>query len=202
MLFKKNLYWWSILTVVALIILGTGILITMTETTILDNQSGYALEANSVGNASNKIAITEIEKLGAVVTAKISENDKDCIEVKLLGPGYYTREWKGGERGFRYLSGLANIGSLRIQDIEQFTDQSMIHLKGLSSLESLMLVHTQVSDDGLIYLKDLKNLKFLGLISNKFTDQALEHIKGLTNLKSLRLDDTQITNEGVNPNVA
>jgi len=149
------------------------------------------------GEGQHNRAIGEIEKLGGVVDVKTSESGDEYTEVKLLGPGYY-REWKGGAHGLKHPKRLENVRSLRIQDVGDFADEHMVHLKGLTGLRSLMLVRTKVTDEGLVHLKNLKNLEFLGLMSNRFTDGAVNHIRGLTSLKSLRLDDTEITHERVN----
>lgn len=141
-------------------------------------------------------AATEIGKLGGVVAVKTSERGEEYTEVTLLGPGH-SREWKGGTQAFKHLSRLTNVRSLRIQDVEEFSDEHMVHVKGLRTLRSLMLVRTGVADEGLVYLKNLTNLEFLGLMSDRFTDGALKHIKGLKGLKSLRLDDAEITDKGV-----
>ena len=48
-----------------------------------------------------------------------------------------------------------------------------MHLKGLTSLESLNLIYTQITDAGLV------------------------HLAGLTSLQTLELDQTQVTVAGV-----
>jgi len=155
-----------------------------------------ALSANEIEKYAREVAEAEIKRLGGELVVKASKDHIDYSEVSLLGPRY-RREWRGGNWGAKYLNDLANVRKLRIQDVETFTDEGMEHLKGLRSLESLMLVGTGVSDDGLVHLKYLTNLEFLGLMSSRFTDTGLEYIIGMTNLKSLRLDDAQITDEGL-----
>ncbi|MBN2591285.1 MAG: carboxypeptidase regulatory-like domain-containing protein [Sedimentisphaerales bacterium] len=150
-----------------------------------------------IDKRQQNIAETEIKRLGGEVVVKTSENGQKYTEVTLHGPKYQT-EWTGGEEGIKHLKWLPNLKSLRIQEVENFTDESMEQLKDIKSLESLILVRSDVSDEGLVYLKDLTNLEFLGLwINNQFTDKSLDHMKGLTKLKSLRLDDAQITDNGV-----
>lgn len=141
-------------------------------------------------------AAARLEQLGAVVDVRTSQDGEQYLEVKMLGPGY-QREWKGGREGFKHLAALDNLRSLRVQDVDQFTDDEMPYLKRLPSLRSLYLVRTQVTDDGLARLKDLAGLEFLGIISNKLTDRALAHISGLRKLKSLRLDDSRISDKGL-----
>jgi protocatechuate 3,4-dioxygenase beta subunit len=158
-------------------------------------EAGRPIVKEEIERRRRTIAESEIERLGGSIV-KACENDVNYTEVTLLGPRY-RRQWTGGDWGVSYLNDLANLRKLRIQDVETFTDEGMKHLKGLQSLEFLMLVRTGVSDEGLIHLKDLTKLEFLGLISNKFTDAGLEHITGMTELKSLRLDDTRITDGGL-----
>ena len=48
-----------------------------------------------------------------------------------------------------------------------------------------------MTDAGLVHLKGLTNLQSLDLDSTKVTDAGLEHLKGLTKLQSLSLSDTR-----------
>jgi hypothetical protein len=58
-------------------------------------------------------------------------------------------------------------------------------------------MNTQVTDAGLVHLKPLSNLAELILVHTKVTDDGLAHLKELTNLKSLDVDDTRVTSAGI-----
>jgi len=55
---------------------------------------------------------------------------------------------------------------------------------------------SRITDTGLVHLKGLTSLQTLNL-SGSITDSGLVHLKGLTNLQQLYLEDTQITDAGV-----
>jgi thiol-disulfide isomerase/thioredoxin len=151
---------------------------------------------NSISNASTA-AIAEIEKLGGHVEVKTAENGDVYSEVVLSGSPYKP-EWTGGAQGVIHLKQLPNLRNLRIQELDEFTDEAMAHLKDIKSLKSLILIQSQVTDDGLVNLKNLTNLELLALWRNdQFTDKALDHLRGLNNLKILRFDDAQITDDGL-----
>ena len=59
------------------------------------------------------------------------------------------------------------------------------------------LVDTEITDAGLVHLKGLTRLQTLDLLSTQITDAGLVHLKGLTNLRSLWLDGTKITDAGI-----
>ncbi|MEN6493633.1 MAG: leucine-rich repeat domain-containing protein, partial [Thermoguttaceae bacterium] len=65
------------------------------------------------------------------------------------------------------------VVSVDFSHIESLTDAGLVHLQGLTHLQSLDLRHTSITDAG------------------------LEHLKGLAQLRSLNLAGTQVTEEGV-----
>jgi thiol-disulfide isomerase/thioredoxin len=149
------------------------------------------------GSSRPRQAMANIERLGGRVRVQISDSGEEYTEVGLFGGGSFYG-WRGGSEGIKYLKGLSNLKQLRIQDVAQFSDAGMAHLKDIKSLETLFVGRSGVSDEGFKYLKGLGRLESLGLWSNgRITDKALEHIKGLKQLKSLRLDDAQITDKGL-----
>ena len=59
----------------------------------------------------------------------------------------------------------------------------------------------QVTDarlERLTHLKGLTTLRTLGLMNTRVTDAGLAHLKGLASLQSLNLTNTQVTDAGVN----
>ena len=59
------------------------------------------------------------------------------------------------------------------------------------------LYGTQITDAGLVHLKGLTNLQTLNLDGTKITDAGLVHLKGLTSLETLSLNRTKVTDTGV-----
>ena len=64
------------------------------------------------------------------------------------------------------------------------TDAGLVHLKGLTKLETLNLQSTDISDTGLIHLKGLASLKTLDLRSTKVSD-ALSESRSITHSSGL-----------------
>jgi formylglycine-generating enzyme required for sulfatase activity/dsDNA-binding SOS-regulon protein len=100
------------------------------------------------------------------------------------------------DAGLVHLAGLTSLESLRLKGT-QVTDAGLVHLKGLTELRSLFLNGTQVTDAGLVHLKGLTSLEKLYLRYTQVTDTGLEHLKGLTNLETLALSRTQVTDAGL-----
>jgi hypothetical protein len=95
-----------------------------------------------------------------------------------------------------HLKGLTSLNQLVLNGT-QITNAGLEHLKGLTSLTNLGLEDTQVTDAGLEHLKDLNSLNTLHLSQAQITGAGLEHLKGLTSLNELNLTDTQITDAGL-----
>ena len=72
----------------------------------------------------------------------------------------------------------------------------LVHLKGLTNLQSLDLSITFVSDAGLVHLKGLTKLQSLDLYDTKVTGSGLVHLKKLTKLQGLYLGKTKVTDAG------
>jgi thiol-disulfide isomerase/thioredoxin len=79
----------------------------------------------------------------------------------------------------------------------QITDAGMVHLKGLTSLETLRLDNTQVGDEGLTHIAGLPSLKTLFLAGTQITDRGLAHIGELTTLHKLCVGRTQVSDGGL-----
>ena len=79
----------------------------------------------------------------------------------------------------------------------KFTDADLVHLKELTSLETLNLRSTKITDAGLVHLKPLSNLETLYLTGTKINDAGLAHLKGLPGLRRLVVNNTQVTYAGV-----
>ena len=138
--------------------------------------------------------------------AEIAKQKAAIIEIEKLG-GKVTKEQydhirvdysntRVTDAGLVHLKGLTQLQSLYLWNT-QVADAGLEHLKGLTNLTGLNLYGTRVTDAGLIHLKGLTNLEYLALAGTKVTDAGLKHYKGLANLRKLELSGTQVTDEGI-----
>jgi hypothetical protein len=95
-----------------------------------------------------------------------------------------------------HLKGLTSLQTLDLNGTK-VTDAGLEHLKGLTNLHSLHLGKTKVTDTGLVHLKGMTSLHSLHLGKTKVADVGLVHLKGLTSLQLLNLGDTQVTDAGL-----
>ena len=102
-----------------------------------------------------------------------------------------------GPSWLRNLLGVDFLSDVRHIECWQATDAGLVLLEGLTSLQILRLLGTQVTNAGLVRLKELTGLEHLWLESTQVTDAGLVHLKGLTNLEELLLDNTQVTDAGL-----
>ena len=89
------------------------------------------------------------------------------------------------------------IVEVKLSRKREVTDAGLVHLSGLTSLQTLYLIDTQITDAGLVHLAGLTSLQTLILWSTQITGPGLVHLRGLTSLQELFLSDTQITDAGV-----
>jgi len=94
------------------------------------------------------------------------------------------------------LKGLTSLEVLWLMDTN-VTDVGLEHLQGLNSLNSLGLSGTQLTDAGLEHLESLTSLEHLGLHETSVTGEGFKHLKGLTSLVSLCLRFTNVTDAGL-----
>ena len=122
--------------------------------------------------------------LAGVLLVGVINDNRDPIAV--------LEEWGGKIE--RNEQGEVVEVELRFKDI---TDAGLLHLAGLTNLQTLTLHSTKITDAGLVHLKELTNLQTLFLANTKITDTGLVHIKGLTQLQDLGLQQTKVTDTGV-----
>ena len=104
-----------------------------------------------------------------------------------------------------YLAALETMPNVLDLSDWLIEDDALELLKGLSSLESLSLKNTAITDTGLLHLKDLNNLKKLDLAWNgsrptggQVTNVGLSHLKDLSSLQELDLKGSRgVTNAGL-----
>jgi Leucine-rich repeat (LRR) protein len=92
---------------------------------------------------------------------------------------------------------LPHLESLDLQDCIGVTDDSLVHLKGLVSLETLDIPGSQVTDVGLEHLKSLVSLRSLDISRTQVTVAGLEQLNGRSNLSTLVIDGPQVTDRAL-----
>ena len=98
--------------------------------------------------------------------------------------------------GFVHLHGLP-ITTLHLGR-SAVNDAGLKNLAGLKKLESISFWNTKsITDAGLAALKDVSTLKTVGLDATPITDAALPHLKALTGLTLLNVQNTKMTAGGV-----
>ena len=95
-----------------------------------------------------------------------------------------------------HISGLSQLEGLRLMDTE-ITDAGLAHLQGLTKLRWLQLDNTAVTDAGLKHLRGVTGLEYLGLNNTHITDVGLAYLAGLPHLRELNLNFTKVTDGGV-----
>jgi hypothetical protein len=104
---------------------------------------------------------------------------------------------KAGGRAHPVAQGLeAWIVNFSIHGKEA-TDDVLIHLRALGSIEELSLARTQVTDAGLASVAGLPGLNRLDLHATAVGDAGLKHLAAAEGLVVLNLYGTRVTDEGL-----
>jgi hypothetical protein len=148
-------------------------------------------------------SITEIKRLGGrVETVPVGPDWLRSIVSDEAMAGYdhmsavYLPNTEVTDAGLVHIKGLTDLETLILNNT-QVTDAGLVHLKGLTNLRELDLNHTQVTDSGLVHLKGLHQLVVLELIGTEVNDAGLVHLNELTNLVVLCLGNTDVTDAGL-----
>ncbi len=118
-----------------------------------------------------------------------------------LGPDDIQSLWLGRRRltdaHLVHLERLTGLKHLCLGWNMNISDEGLVHLQGLSSLEELWLTDTQVTDAGLVHLKELTSLQHIGLDGTRITDEGLVHLRSLPALRILWMANTKVTDAGL-----
>jgi hypothetical protein len=138
-----------------------------------------------------------------------SKQDSPVAAIEKLGGKFYFHKKNPGkplslrlrgpmvtDTGTVHLKGLTSLQELILGDTK-VTDAGLVHFKGLTNLRNLYLSGTNVTDAGLVHLKGLTKLNWLDLNGSNVTDAGLVHLKGLTKLHRLHLAQTKVTDAGL-----
>ena len=83
---------------------------------------------------------------------------------------------------------------LKVTQVRFFSQ--LFHFYSISTGHRYGPAGSPVTDAGLVHLKGLTDLQTLDLSETKATDAGLEHLKGLTELRTLDVSKTNVTYEG------
>ena len=93
----------------------------------------------------------------------------------------------------RYFPHLASVG---LQG-RQISDESLKHLKDLSTVRSFYISNTRVSDEGLKHIARLKSLTSITLTNTEITGIGFAHFKEHEKLYSVSASHTKVSDEGL-----
>jgi Leucine rich repeat len=101
--------------------------------------------------------------------------------------------YKVGDNDLSQLKLLRELRNLDLQD-SHITNDALVHLSGMDSLERIHLGHTKVTSEGLRHFAGLTKLAALDLTGTLVVlDNAVEHLKQFPNLRWLDLRMTPRT---------
>jgi hypothetical protein len=94
------------------------------------------------------------------------------------------------------LGGLSSLQTLSL-DGTKITDVGLSHIKQSKAVQVLNLDDTLITDAGLALLADMDSLEELSLSGTQITDAGLVRLKSFTSLKLLHVARTQVTDAGI-----
>ncbi|MDZ4403750.1 hypothetical protein [Prosthecobacter sp.] len=97
-------------------------------------------------------------------------------------------------------AGLAHLSALKLRKLTTNTSpgiEGLRHLAEISTLESLELGRSNLTDEGLLILSKLKSLQQLTSFDARITDEGLKHLQTMTALKGVTLTETKFTQTGL-----
>lgn len=98
--------------------------------------------------------------------------------------------------GLAHLKTLKSLNHIRLNGTA-ISDKSIVHLSGMTELRTVELSQTNIDGSGLGHLPT--SVKSLWLPLTQITDAGLSHITHLKNLETLVLSKTNITDKGLKP---
>lgn len=98
--------------------------------------------------------------------------------------------------GVRYLAQLSSLRSLDLGGTK-ISDAALQHVSKIQTLKYLDLRHTAVTDEGVSQLSSLVSLRWLNLVKTKVTGAKLDTLAPLRHLEDLILGGSPVNDEGV-----
>lgn len=137
--------------------------------------------------------VAEVNRLGGKIEFDETRTDRPIIKIDL-----HSTQIKDSDLSFLNDERKA-LEQLRYLDLRltHIGDAGVHHLRRLTSLQTLNLFRTNLSDIGLADLKDLRQLRVLLIGGTRVTDVGLVHLRRFNRLKKLSLFQTQVTDAGI-----
>lgn len=140
-------------------------------------------------SVGGQVVVAEGEARRAIATGQpLPRGSLQLVEVHLPGSPQITSQRLASLKGLKQIDTLVVSGNLQIGDRE------MELFGGLTSLKSLILDRTGVTDDGLKSLAGLKGLQALSLNGTKVTGTGFAHLTGFNELHTLAYTDVPVSN--------
>jgi internalin A len=130
-----------------------------------------------------------------------SDSDQHRLDAALARVGYLSRVVELNLNNIPVddagLTNLKRLTSLKTLRLTQTKVTDLTFVQTMKQLEELTLNNSSVRDAGLARLRGLNRLRSLELVETNVTDVGLAQLKSLTGLKELYIGDTKVTDAGV-----
>lgn len=162
---------------------------------------------------SQREAVVEMLDVLLAVYQDTAQPDQPVIFIEAgwnpLSYKYLDYEWRRPSIEDQVLRHLPKFPELRRLDLtathpdnpdreaNAITDDGLVHLRGLSQLESLSLAASRIGDDGMRHIGELPQLRSLNLDRTNVTDVGLKSLQSLRRLEVLSLVETMVTSSGM-----
>jgi hypothetical protein len=114
------------------------------------------------------------------------------VQLEVVGPQWY-KDFAGRDRDWLFGTPIRLSAPKR----QRVDDRWVKRVARMTSLQTLWLANTQITDRGMSSLAPLAELQDLDLSRTAVGDAGLEQIRGLTKLQILTLAGTQVTDAGL-----
>lgn len=125
-------------------------------------------------------AIT-VDSENTVLLEMLPQAARDLSVLRNIEPGGLNALWLGNthvdDEGLVYLSHLAGLEWIDIQNNDAITDRGMGHLKNLNGLRHIGIHWTRVSDAGLDIMADMSSLEYLDVWGCPVSPEGLLRFK-------------------------
>jgi Leucine Rich Repeat (LRR) protein len=115
------------------------------------------------------------------------------VQLKVVGPQWYT-DLVGQD--YAWLLGTPTDFSAPSASLKS-SDYWLGRLRGMTSLQTLGLDNSTITDQDLEVVENLPDLRCLGLEHTAISDAGLKHLRGLAKLETLYLSETRVTDRGL-----
>jgi hypothetical protein len=138
--------------------------------------------------------LTTVEDLCLFLSHITNQGLKTVAKLTALRTLYLSACYGIDDEGLRHLP--TTLSTLRLA-VTPVTDNGLQHLKRMTRLQSLTLNSTNITDAGLAHVAHLTILQELALSDTKITDAGLRTLKGMRKMRRLDLSGTRVTDEGM-----